>query len=101
VKKEVEYFNNYLKDPKRPQLPEHPGNTKKIAPDAPPPQGRFRPGYGGLGYPPPYAYGPPAVPALRPRGGFGGRRGGGGGGDYRPIIHYRDLDAPREPDDFL
>lgn len=30
-------------------------------------------------------------------------RGGnhGGGGDYRPIIHYRDLDAPREPDDFL
>lgn len=34
VKKEVEYFNNYLKDPKRPQLPEHPGNTKKAAPDA-------------------------------------------------------------------
>lgn len=29
VKKEVEYFNNYLRDPKRPQLPEHPGNTKK------------------------------------------------------------------------
>lgn len=27
--------------------------------------------------------------------------GGGGGGDFRPIIHYRDLDAPREPDDFL
>jgi len=22
----VEYFNNYLRDPKRPQLPEHPGN---------------------------------------------------------------------------
>lgn len=39
VKKEVEYFNNYLKDPKRPQLPEHPGNTKKVAPDAPPQQG--------------------------------------------------------------
>lgn len=31
----------------------------------------------------------------------GGNHGGGGGGDYRPIIHYRDLDAPREPDDFL
>lgn len=29
VRKEVEYFNNYLKDPKRPQLPEHPGNTRK------------------------------------------------------------------------
>lgn len=26
VKAEAEYFNNYLKDPKRPQLPEHPGN---------------------------------------------------------------------------
>lgn len=31
VKKEVEYFNNYLKDAKRPQLPEHPGNTRKPA----------------------------------------------------------------------
>lgn len=29
------------------------------------------------------------------------RGGGQGGGEYRPIIHYRDLDAPREPDDFL
>jgi hypothetical protein len=26
VKKEVEYFNNYILDPKRPQLPEHPSN---------------------------------------------------------------------------
>lgn len=26
VKKEVEYFNNYVYDPKRPQLPEHPSN---------------------------------------------------------------------------
>lgn len=26
VRKEVDYFNNYLKDPKRPQLPEHPGS---------------------------------------------------------------------------
>lgn len=26
VMTEAEYFNNYLKDPKRPQLPEHPGN---------------------------------------------------------------------------
>lgn len=29
VKREVEFFNNYLKDPKRPQLPEHPGNNRK------------------------------------------------------------------------
>lgn len=29
VRKEVEYYNNYLKDPKRPQLPEHPGNNKR------------------------------------------------------------------------
>jgi RNA recognition motif-containing protein len=28
VKKECEYFNNYVYDPKRPQLPEHPANTK-------------------------------------------------------------------------
>lgn len=33
--------------------------------------------------------------------GPGGGGGGGGGGEFRPIIHYRDLDAPREPDDFL
>lgn len=26
VRRDVEYFNNYLRDPKRPQLPEHPGN---------------------------------------------------------------------------
>lgn len=31
VRKEVEYFNNYLKDGKRPQLPEHPSNLKKEA----------------------------------------------------------------------
>lgn len=28
VKKEVEFFNNYVLDPKRPQLPEHPSNAK-------------------------------------------------------------------------
>lgn len=30
VKAEAEYFNNYLKDPKRPQLPEHPGNKAPV-----------------------------------------------------------------------
>lgn len=34
VRKEVEFFNNYLKDPKRPQLPEHPGNTKRTPSDS-------------------------------------------------------------------
>lgn len=34
VKAEAEYFNNYLKDPKRPMLPEHPGN-KAPAREAP------------------------------------------------------------------
>lgn len=38
VKKEVEYFNNYLRDLKRPQLPEHPGNTKKAPVEAQPQQ---------------------------------------------------------------
>lgn len=31
VKKEVEYFNNYLLDPKRPQLPEHPLNRPQYS----------------------------------------------------------------------
>lgn len=39
VKKEVEYFNNYLRDTKRPQLPEHPGNTKKQPAETQQPQG--------------------------------------------------------------
>lgn len=29
VKKEVQYYNNYLKDPKRPQLPENPQNKNQ------------------------------------------------------------------------
>lgn len=36
VRKEVEYYNNYLKDAKRPQLPENPANAKKI-PETPSP----------------------------------------------------------------
>lgn len=39
VKKEVEYFNNYLSDPKRPQLPEHPGNSRKPPSDMQPAAG--------------------------------------------------------------
>ncbi|KAJ6645884.1 Serrate RNA effector molecule like [Pseudolycoriella hygida] len=103
VKREVEFFNNYLKDPKRPQLPEHPGNNRK-PPDMQQQPGSFRPG--GFHHAPvyaPYGYAPPMIiPPRGPRGGgYGMRRGGPGGGDSRPIIHYRDLDAPREPEDFL
>uniref|UniRef100_A0A8D8Y5M6 Serrate RNA effector molecule homolog n=1 Tax=Cacopsylla melanoneura TaxID=428564 RepID=A0A8D8Y5M6_9HEMI len=105
VKKEVDYFNNYLKDPKRPQLPEHPGNkvAKKepvVAEGLPPP----------AFVPPHFQYG--AYPAYQPypRGAFGGftrsgrgygRGGRGGAAEYRPVIHYRDLDAPREPEEFI
>ncbi|CAF3617744.1 unnamed protein product [Rotaria sordida] len=35
VKKEVIYFNNYLYDPKRPQLPEHPSNRPGATPTGP------------------------------------------------------------------
>jgi len=35
VKKEVEYFNNYVFDPKRPQLPEHPSNKAGAAATTP------------------------------------------------------------------
>ncbi|XP_017762260.1 PREDICTED: serrate RNA effector molecule homolog isoform X4 [Eufriesea mexicana] len=111
VKAEAEYFNNYLRDPKRPQLPEHPGNK------APPREtlregftpygcntfGSYGGGYGGSrgGYGSNYGtgFGGGFGMPRSNRGGF--NRGRGGGGDFRPVIHYRDLDAPREPDEFL
>lgn len=31
VEREVEYFNNYLRDPKRPQLPEYPGSKGGVS----------------------------------------------------------------------
>ena len=104
VRKEVEYFNNYLKDSKRPQLPEHPANSKKEggAPKENPMMGGYRASYPGPGYGAPYGnpYGPPPMAMHRGRGpGFGQRRPIPA--DMRPIIHYRDLDAPREPDEFL
>ncbi|VVC25274.1 Arsenite-resistance protein 2,Protein of unknown function DUF3546 [Cinara cedri] len=97
VKKEVKFFNNYLRDPKRPQLPEHPGNKQarkdvnetpqSFPPAAAPYQMSGYPQYGGTGFGR-GMYGYSRPPA---RGGF---RGGG-----RPIIHYRDLDAPKEPEE--
>lgn len=99
VKKEVKFFNNYLRDLKRPQLPEHPGNKQvrkdvndtlqSYPPAANPYQMPGYPPYGGAGFGRGmYGYSRPPS-----RGGF---RGGGGG---RPIIHYRDLDAPKEPEE--
>ncbi|XP_052903474.1 serrate RNA effector molecule homolog isoform X2 [Anopheles moucheti] len=112
VRKEVEYFNNYLKDAKRPQLPEHPGNTKKpgaesttsAAPASVPGSGyRSQPFGMSHSYAPMYAaYAAAPMMAPNPRGRAGFGRGGRmGGSDYRPVIQYRDLDAPREPDEFL
>ncbi|XP_027848833.2 serrate RNA effector molecule homolog isoform X2 [Aphis gossypii] len=97
VKKEVKYFNNYLRDLKRPQLPEHPGSKqgRKDVNDAP------------QSYPP--AANPYQMPGYPPYGGAGFGRGmygysrpparGGFRGGGRPIIHYRDLDAPKEPEE--
>lgn len=89
VKKEVEYFNNYLKDPKRPQLPEHPGNTKKEGPQGSPMFQR---------HPMPMAYQPYYAPMMMGGRGRGMPRGGGRM-DTRPLIHYRDLDAPASTGD--
>uniref|UniRef100_A0A1B6EMZ7 Serrate RNA effector molecule homolog n=2 Tax=Proconiini TaxID=565685 RepID=A0A1B6EMZ7_9HEMI len=105
VKKEVEYFNNYLRDPKRPMLPEHPGNRstkKEPAPDHSAPSYFQYGGYGGgRGYQH-YGGGYGGYPSGYSRPGRGGfSRGGRGVSDYRPVIHYRDLDAPREPDEFI
>ena len=94
VKKEVEYFNNYLKDSKRPQLPEHPGNAKREGPGNAQMGGYRQPHFAASpmpyqGYP--YGSGPMMMP--RGRGGFS-RGGGRMDAPHRPLIHYRDLDAP-------
>ncbi|XP_061401625.1 serrate RNA effector molecule homolog [Musca vetustissima] len=100
VRKEVEFFNNYLKDPKRPQLPEHPGNNKRTTSES---SGGYRaPVYPPAAYAPPYAaYAPPLMIPGR-----GGRGFGGPGRRDLPIEHqrriigYHDLDAPANFDMF-
>ncbi|XP_043197030.1 serrate RNA effector molecule homolog isoform X2 [Amphibalanus amphitrite] len=127
VKKEVEFFNNYLRDPKRPQLPEHPsakaggaGPSRKEDPPAPfhgapygqpgpPPPPHHYGGYGGYQRPPMYGgyqpppprdpyyrepYLPPRDAYPRPPRPYGARR------HVRPLSSYRDLDAPKELDEF-
>ncbi|XP_044731572.1 serrate RNA effector molecule homolog [Chrysoperla carnea] len=95
VKKEVQFFNNYLKDPKRPMLAEQQPVKRE---DSTPAYGGH-PVYGSI-----YGYG------GMPRGGYYnqgyGQRSRGyartrGGSDFRPVVHYRDLDAPREPEEFI
>ncbi|XP_053395547.1 serrate RNA effector molecule homolog isoform X2 [Mercenaria mercenaria] len=86
VKQEVAFFNNYLVDPKRPSLPEHPGN--KTAGGPPPgPQGQQYPNPGGYG-------GPPHMGYNSHRGGGGPHmmRGGYGGNHY-----YQQPYSRREP----
>ncbi|KAF7644954.1 hypothetical protein LDENG_00213060, partial [Lucifuga dentata] len=128
VRQEVEFFNNFLLDAKRPALPE----SKPLPPpaQAPPPA---LPGFPGqspqqqslLGYPPGVRPPMPCFPGVGPpyppnqfgagRGNYDNFRGhlGGGGafpgkqrnsrgvrGDPRSIIEYRDLDAPDDLDFF-
>lgn len=52
VKKEVEFFNNYLRDPKRPMLAEAPQPKREEPPAFNHPT--FGGGYGGYGRPPPF-----------------------------------------------
>ncbi|XP_071440682.1 serrate RNA effector molecule homolog isoform X2 [Hetaerina americana] len=90
VKKEVEYFNNYLKDPKRPQLAEHPGNRpgrKEAIMSGGGPGDREA--YSSQAYMPHYAYG---------YGGGGGRHftnsyGSGGYGGYGRDSYVRGVDG--------
>ncbi|XP_052767581.1 serrate RNA effector molecule homolog isoform X2 [Mya arenaria] len=76
VKQEVSFFNNYLVDPKRPFLPEHPGN-KTSGPPTPQAQQFPNPG-AGYGGPP---QGMMGYNAHR-GGGPGMMRGGYGGNPY-------------------
>ncbi|XP_072232227.1 serrate RNA effector molecule homolog isoform X2 [Leuresthes tenuis] len=127
VRQEVEFFNNFLLDAKRPALPEN----KPLPPPAPAaPLGM--PAFPGqapqqqslLGYPPGVRPPMPGFPGVGPhlppsqfgtgRGNYDNFRGhlGGGGfsgkqrnsrgmrGDPRSIIEYRDLDAPDDLDFF-
>lgn len=126
VRQEVEFFNNFLLDPKRPALPEN----KPLPPPAPPTAMQAFPGQSPqqqqqpqqqnmMGYPPGVRPPMPGFPGGAPypaqfgagrgnydfRGGHGGfqnkpRNSRGMRGDPRTIIEYRDLDAPDDLDFF-
>uniref|UniRef100_A0A3B5B4S5 Serrate RNA effector molecule homolog n=1 Tax=Stegastes partitus TaxID=144197 RepID=A0A3B5B4S5_9TELE len=122
VRQEVEFFNNFLLDAKRPSLPENkplPPPAQAAPPGMPGFPGQSPQQQSLLGYPPgvrpplpgfPGVCGGPHHPPNQfgaGRGnydGFRGHLGGGGGGgvrgDPRSIIEYRDLDAPDDLDFF-
>ncbi|GFS61750.1 serrate RNA effector molecule homolog [Trichonephila inaurata madagascariensis] len=109
VKKEVEYFNNYLMDPKRAQLPEHPSNNLG--------QGKENmhsrtPFHGGPFPPMPPLFWTKRTCSKLWRGWskFNGYVSGGYGkrsfqrrsprSDPRKMVAYRDLDAPDDMEIF-
>ncbi|XP_055012390.1 serrate RNA effector molecule homolog [Boleophthalmus pectinirostris] len=121
VRQEVQFFNNFLLDPKRPALPEN----KPLPPPAPPTAMQPFPGQSPqqqqsiLGYPPGVRPPMPGFPGAGPypaqfgagRGNYDSFRGNpsfqnkprgtrGMRGDPRSIIEYRDLDAPDDLDFF-
>ncbi|KAL5013560.1 hypothetical protein ScPMuIL_007830 [Solemya velum] len=119
VKTEVSFFNNYLVDPKRPSLPEHPGNKQQGGPGGPGPgpQAGFHGPMQPMGYNqprPPMMYGGGGPPSYNAP--YGGGRDNYRGDHYRRgnyshrgfrrrpdprgIIEYRDLDAPEDVDIF-
>ncbi|XP_055954271.1 serrate RNA effector molecule homolog isoform X2 [Patella vulgata] len=123
VKQEVSFFNNYLMDPKRPQLPEHPGSKSSSGNrgDNQSVYQHHQPGMmGGYNQPRHMMYGgggPPSHYGSQQYGGGGrdgrhdnynNRRSGGYSNnrpysrrsDPRSIIEYRDLDAPDDGDIF-
>jgi hypothetical protein len=77
VKKDVAFFNNYVKDPKRPALPEHPSSVV-VAPPAPAGGAAGLVGAGGVN--PAVAAALAANPALVMAVAAGLRGGPGGGG---------------------
>ncbi|XP_030580921.1 serrate RNA effector molecule homolog [Archocentrus centrarchus] len=127
VRQEVEFFNNFLVDAKRPALPENkplPPPSQAAPPGLPGFPGQSPQQQSLLGYPPgvrPPMPGFPGGGLHHPPNQFGAGRGnydnfrghlGGGGfpgkqrnsrgmrGDPRSIIEYRDLDAPDDLDFF-
>ncbi|XP_035233246.1 serrate RNA effector molecule homolog isoform X2 [Stegodyphus dumicola] len=114
VKKEVEYFNNYLMDPKRAQLPEHPSNRSSGSRTDMHNMGH--PFHGGPFPPPmpPYGFGPRGPgpnfpgfgqnygrgPDMYRSGGYGKRNFQRLRTDPREIIGYHDVDSPQDVDYF-
>lgn len=79
---QVKFFNNYLLDPKRPSLPEHPSNRPKPAPSPQPPQIVEQQADPYSNFISPAAmggYGGPRPPVYR----------SGGGGEHLQVLFFR------------